>query len=405
MRSCLPRIASALALVACVSLLTDSASWAAEGPSCTRRFAALIEDEAHLLLSQKRAAQWERYHALLAKEITAESSPLLLRRKVRAWANDMVDAYSDLEPAFPKRDFQEFLEADLATLPPGTSGSMGEFMEKSYARFIAKYRVESVELLERAQKFKDYGRALAARCGPVPECYSAELVRLPGWITDTVKGSCLALSPQAVRDLARDLGVSLAVMGTYFGTQTSGQMKDFPFAFLINGVFWSTAFAEMSCRKAVAAAPTLPFARSLSDAKMPTWGQQVVKSVKEEVADWRWYPAMAATSVGLAYWFDVLNDRDRPADYYGWKWSFSVLYNSTTGPVRRVLLVDPLFKRAFPSLGRWVSEQVAAGKLGEIMVRTTSSGTDYGLRYQEWIFWGLLYDRYMESVMGNGRPK
>jgi hypothetical protein len=120
--------------------------------------------------------------------------------------------------------------------------------------------------------------------------------------------------------------------------------------------------------------------------------------VKYEVADWKWYPASAATWVAISYLQDEITDKERPEGYYGWRWSFSVIYNTLSGPPRRVLVIDPLFKKAFPALGRWINERVASGKMAEIVTKVTNSGTDYGIRYQEWTFWGLLYDEYMDAT-------
>ena len=80
------------------------------------------------------------------------------------------------------------------------------------------------------------------------------------------------------------------------------------------------------------------------------------------------------------------------------------MYGAVSGPIRRVIVLDPVFKRAMPQLSKWINEQVSAGKFGEILTRTSAAGVDYGIRYKEWAVWGIVFAEYMRRTMGSDAP-
>jgi len=388
---------AALVIILAVSVALPLPSLAA--PNCPLKFATLIDAEAKQLQSLKLAEHWNKYHELAA-------SSLPEKQELRGSVEAMASAYSELEPAFPKKDFLLFLDSDsvVSNGAPPYPKTLGELMERSYARFVAQYQFEGLALTERAKGITGYSRELVEKCGRSPRCYKQELRKIPAWSTELVKGTCLATSVASRQELARDIGVAWAVMGTYFATQTDRNVRDFPFAFIANGLFWSSVFAEKNCRRAMTSAQTLPFGKSLVDSKLPTWWAQSIKGAKEELAEWKWFPITASTAVGLGYLVDRAEDREKSAEYYGWRWSFMVLYNTVSGPVRRVLVLDPLFKKAFPQLGNWISEQVKSGKMAELVTRVGAAGMDYGLRYKEWTVWSVFFAEYIRRTMGPDAP-
>ena len=383
--------------VKCLSLLLALVQLVLPGVaaanSCPRRFAALIEDEVSRLRSIRYEAAWNKYHAILAE------APQ--RERIVEQARQMAEAYGEVVPEFPTKDFLEFVEKEQATLV--LHKSAGATFEQAYARFLAQYEPASLALFERSKGFRNYSRQLFERCGKNPKCYAEEGSKVRTWVVDATKGSCLGVSPDAVQELGRDLALSWGVMGAWYASQSEHKLDDFPFAFVVNGLFWSAVFAEKSCRKAVSASQKLPFGRAIVDSKEASWWKRGISAAKEEVGEWKWYPIMATTSVGLAFFQDQIFDHEKTAQEYGMKWSFMVLYNSLTGPVRRVLVVDPIFKRTFPALKRWLDDKVRSGKMAEMVTRATSAGTDYGIRYKEWAFWGLAYAQFMR--MSGHQPK
>ncbi|MFN7684480.1 MAG: hypothetical protein ACK5QT_03610 [Oligoflexia bacterium] len=391
-----------VSLILCASFLAPALCHAS-GAACHQFFAGLSgQSKTHLLRSIKFSQDWARYHDLLSYPVQGQQKYARYRREMKSRAREMAEAYSVLEPDFPKDDFLRFFESELAA--PASAGSqasdttLGALMEQSYGRFIAQYKPEGIRLFEASGGIRNYLEGVLRSCGSDPSCFALEIKKLPGWMSDSLKGTCMAMSPAAVSAFIQDTVLNLTVLGAIFANQMSGKLEDFPFGFVINGTLWSAILSERNCRKAVAATHSLPFGRALSDSKVPTYGSEVWRSVKYEVADWKWYPASAATWVAISYLQDEITDKERPEGYYGWRWSFSVIYNTLSGPPRRVLVIDPLFKKAFPALGRWINERVASGKMAEIVTKVTNSGTDYGIRYQEWTFWGLLYDEYMDAT-------
>lgn len=367
---------------------------AAMANSCPRRFAALVEDEVSQLRSIRYETAWNKYHSMLAE------APQ--REKLVEQVRQMAQAYVEVVPEFPTKDFVEFVEKEQVNL--ALQKSAGATFEQAYARFLAQYEPASLALFENSKGIKNYSRQLFERCGKNPKCYAEEAPKIRTWVKNATQGSCLALSPAAVRELGRDLALSWGVLGAWYSTQTDHKLEDFPFAFIANGLFWSTVFAEKSCRKAVSASQKLPFGRAIVDSTEASWWKRGITAAKEEVGEWKWYPIMATTSVGLAFFQNQIFDNEKTAKEYGLKWSFMVLYNSISGPIRRVLVVDPIFKRTFPELKRWLEGKVSAGKMAELVTRTTSAGTDYGIRYKEWAFWSLAYAQFLR-LSGHSQPK
>jgi hypothetical protein len=371
---------------------------ARSGPSCPRLFSRLSSIE----LEARISGAWSRYNRGLSSvigELGDAQAIAAANDKFREFTSD----YAKLHPEFPKGDFEAFMTREWSSgRLPNPSARWGEVLEQGYSAFLRQFERDAEVLRSRATELVDEGRTLVAKCGKDSNCIAelteprSLLARVRGRLADT----CLAKSPSAVTGLAQEIGMTWSVLGGFFLLATERKADQFAWAFAVNSTIWSWFLYERHCGNAIAAAQKLPFGKTVAQLPRNGWGSRLKSSVREELADWVWIPAMATTSIGLSMYIDSMFGKERPENFYEWRWSYLVLYNAAAGPVRRVLVLDPVFKSAFPALGAWAEKMISSGRLAQTATKTTELGVDYGLRWAEFELWFELYRGYMEGVGG-----
>jgi hypothetical protein len=345
---------------------------------------------------------WSRYHRGLGSAIGSLDDAKAISSAGET-LRQFISDYARIHPEFPKADFEAFLIREWSSgRLPNPSSRWGEVLERGYGAFLRQFERDAEVLRTRATELVEEGRELVTKCGKDSNCLAgltepkSLMTRVRGRLADT----CLAKSPSAMAGLAQELGMTWSVLGGFFLLQTERRPDQFAWAFAVNSTIWSWFLYERHCGNAIAAAQKLPFGKVVAQLPRNGWGSRLKSSVGEELVDWVWLPAMATTSIGLSIYVDSMFGKERPENFYEWRWSYLVLYNAAAGPVRRVLVLDPVFKSTFPALGAWAEKMISSGRMAQAITRTTELGVDYGLRWAEFELWGELYGRYMEGVGG-----
>lgn len=391
-----PRIRILLLLTAIVpSLASPAEARSLSVANCPKAFAKFAGSR----FSKNLDGAWVRYNRALVEPVGSLASTDS-RGIARERLESIVADFAEIHPELPSSDFLAHVDAEWkGGRIPSVEASWGEFLERSYARFLEPHRRDADLVQLRSNEWVDEARQAVAKCAATKTC--ADLEQAPPSLLKSVRervaGTCIAKSPSAGEGLARELALGWAVIGGYFAANSSHKIEEFPFAYFLNSTVWAWVFAEKHCRNSVAAAQKLPLGKPVTTLPSTAWGRVKI-AVKEEVADWIWVPAIATTSIGISMWTDHWLDKDRPEGFYETRWSYLVLYNAASGPLRRVLVLDPVFKKAVPALGAWADRMVRQGRLAQIMTKSTDLGVDYGLRWGEFEIWGLLYDEYMKAA-------
>jgi len=383
-------------LVAIAGWLASPADARTRTPAdCPKAFAKFAGSR----FSKSLDGAWARYNRALSDSVgsLASSDSLLSAREK---LESLVADFAEIHPELPSSDFLAHVDSEWkGGRIPGADTTWSEFLQQSYARFLERHRREAEVLQHRTTEWVDEARQAVEKCVSTKSC--ADLDRAPPSLLKSVReriaGTCMAKSPAAGAGLARELALGWSVIGGYYAANTSHKIEEFPFAFFLNSTIWAWVLAEKHCRNAVAAAQKLPLGKPVTALPSTAWGRTKI-ALKEEVSDWIWVPAMATTSVGISLWTDHWLDKERPEGFYETRFSYLVLYNAASGPLRRVLVLDPVFKKAVPALGAWADRMVRQGRLAEIVTKTTDLGVDYGLRWGEFEIWGFLYQEYMKAA-------
>ena len=390
-------IRTSLVLLVVHALVTDAHA-ARSGPACPRLFSRLstVEREARI------AESWSRYNRGLGSAIGSLDDSKAISSASETLRQFIAD-YARIHPEFPKGDFEAFLTREWNSgRLPNPSSRWGEVLEQGYGSFLRQFERDAEALRTRATELVEEGRELVAKCGKDSSCLAALtepqslLTRVRGRLADT----CLAKSPSAIAGLGQEIGMTWSVLGGFFLLTTERKADQFAWAFAVNSTIWSWFLYERHCGNAIAAAQKLPFGKSVAQLPKNAWGSRVKSSMREELADWVWLPAMATTSIGLSIYVDSMFGKERPENFYEWRWSYLVVYNAAAGPIRRVLVLDPVFKSAFPALGAWAEKMISSGRMAQTITRSTELGVDYGLRWAEFDLWFELYRQYMEGLGG-----
>ncbi|MEN9723144.1 MAG: hypothetical protein RJB38_1130 [Pseudomonadota bacterium] len=370
--------------------------------SCSQQFQKLSRSSPKKPAIERTATEsaFDRYQESLSAPVgDLRDIPTFNSASTRL--NQLIEDFSRLFPDFPKADYQQHLRERWAQgAYPQAEESWASFLRRSYAEFLIPFDRESQTLSKNSTLWAQELDQQARKCAQRSECLNqvGDRWKSTQRIRQLIAGSCLAQSPHALEALRRELVMNWSILAGFYLTMTDRSIEEFPLAFLINSPLWSVFFAEKHCRNAAAAALRLPFGQHLDHLPQRIALRSTKAALQEELSDWLWLPLMASSSIAISMAVDPLQGRpDQGEKYYQARWSYLLLYNAASGPIRRVLVLDPVFKKLFPSLAPVIQRWIGEKKVAEVVTRSTEWGVDYGLRFGEWVLWGVLYDEFMKA--------
>ncbi len=371
----------------------SSLAWAGPDAQCAKKIAKVFSTSTAFALEEAR----QEYNFRIAKSMGEAGS----RAELEVEVQRIVELTKKLSPQFRDRDFLAFLKSQPAVEPRRMkgSGSIGEFIAGHYQAFAGPFTE-----MEKARKALQNGTAelvsqpklLKERCGKSRACWDLGIRKIPATLREKLAGTCIARSPMAMAALGRDLALTWGVMATSFIAGDSHQIQDFPAAFLSNSTIWAAIFEEKACRKALSRPAVI--GKPVRFLEQRGFKKQTLDAIRDEVSYLKWYPLAATSLVGLSYGINEFYGKDLSPEEYGIRWGFSVVYNSVSGPIRRVLVMDPLFVKVFPKFAGVVEQLAKNGRVATWVTQASAGMVEFSLRLGELEIWNVANQGFLKTA-------
>lgn len=256
----------------------------------------------------------------------------------------------------------------LGALWADCGDSMAKFAKLGANAADQSQRVE--HLLTAVDDLKAMPQNIRRICG-TKECSPSQLERLGIWIGESLRGTCVAKSPVAQKNIRDGLLMAALSFSSAFAlnkiTDEETKISDFPFEFLISAVVWINILGEVDCRAELNREKLAP--------ESSRW-----KRIQAGIANSRAYfiivPVGAAGDLLISNYADKLRGKAEESQNSSARLGFFLFYDTVFATMKRILIMRPLFFRLYPYMES-VVENLGKSKF---LAGAALQASNYGLR-------------------------